>query len=303
MTTTIPPPRLSGARPVPDMTLRETLVASVELERRRGSAHIVNGYDRRKSIGSSDASRIMSGKWADLWLEKTSRKDPDDLSNVLVVQLGLWTEGFNRLWFERITGNPVKDAGTMCVHPTLPFLTCTLDGRVRLTSGDEAVFEAKHVGGREPLDIVIARYQPQVQHQMHVTGTNLAVLSCLIGTDRYEYVEIPRDDFYLAELVEREIAFWRHVEADEPPPDLEPIAAPVPPEEWKTVDFTGNNAWADSAAEWLEYKGHASRFKCAEKILKEMIGADVGIAYGHGVIVKRDRANRLGIKEHTADAK
>lgn len=262
------------------------------------SRHIVNGHDRRKSIGASDAGKIMAGRWGELWLQKTGRVDPDDLSGVLVVQLGIWTEGFNRLWFEKITGNPVKDAGRMCAHPALPFLTCTLDGMVRLTNGDEAVFEAKHVGGREPLETIIARYQPQVQHQMHVTGTGLAVLSCLIGTDRYEYVEIPRDEFYLAELVEREIAFWRHVTADEPPADLAEIAAPVPPALWKTADMTGNNAWADSAATWLETKGHAGKFKCAEKILKEMVSADVGIATGHGVVVKRDKANRLGIRAH-----
>lgn len=277
------------------------ILGAVAEHRAAVNRHIVNGYDRRKSIGASDAGKIMAGKWADLWLEKTGRREPDDLSNVLPVQLGIFTEGFNRLWFERITGNPVFDFGQMRAHPSLPFLTCTLDGMVRLVNGDEAVFEAKHVGGREPLGVVIARYQPQVQHQMHVTGTGLAVLSILIGTDRYEYVEVPRDEFYLADMVEREIDFWRYVQADEPPPDLEPIAAPVPPEQWKTVDFTGNNQFADAAADWLQYKGAASRFKVSEKIIKDMMSADVGVAHGYGVIAKRDRAGRVGIKEHASE--
>ena len=39
-------------------------------------------------IGGSDMRRIMEGDWISLWEEKTGRKKPDDLSDVLPVQLG-----------------------------------------------------------------------------------------------------------------------------------------------------------------------------------------------------------------------
>ena len=35
--------------------------------------------DRRKSLGGSDANRIMRGDWHTLWLEKTGSKEPEDL--------------------------------------------------------------------------------------------------------------------------------------------------------------------------------------------------------------------------------
>ena len=36
-------------------------------------------------IGGSDMRRIMEGDWISLWEEKTGRKKPDDLSDVLPV--------------------------------------------------------------------------------------------------------------------------------------------------------------------------------------------------------------------------
>jgi predicted phage-related endonuclease len=55
--------------------------------------------DRRKSLGGSDANRIMRGDWHTLWLEKTGRKEPDDLSENLPVQIGLATEDVNNKFF------------------------------------------------------------------------------------------------------------------------------------------------------------------------------------------------------------
>ena len=51
-------------------------------------------------IGGSDMRRIMEGDWISLWEEKTGRKKPDDLSDVLPVQLGTFTEQFNINWFQ-----------------------------------------------------------------------------------------------------------------------------------------------------------------------------------------------------------
>jgi len=57
--------------------------------------------DRRQFIGGSDA-RIIMGKDEKalhrLWREKRGEAEPPDLSNVLIVQLGLVTEDLNRRW-------------------------------------------------------------------------------------------------------------------------------------------------------------------------------------------------------------
>ena len=49
----------------------------------------------RKFIGGSDQKGFENGDWHDLWLIKTGRKEPDDLSNVFRVNLGSETELFN----------------------------------------------------------------------------------------------------------------------------------------------------------------------------------------------------------------
>ena len=43
---------------------------------------------RSKGLGGSDAERIMSGDWYQLWAEKTKRLQPEDLTRVLPVQMG-----------------------------------------------------------------------------------------------------------------------------------------------------------------------------------------------------------------------
>ena len=48
--------------------------------------------DRQGFIGGTDAIRIMNGQWVDLYLEKIGETKPEDLSGVLPVQLGIWTE-------------------------------------------------------------------------------------------------------------------------------------------------------------------------------------------------------------------
>ena len=55
--------------------------------------------DRRLFIGGSDARIIMSSDESALirlWREKRGESDPEDLSNNLIVQLGVATEPLNR---------------------------------------------------------------------------------------------------------------------------------------------------------------------------------------------------------------
>ena len=67
--------------------------------------------ERMKGIGGSDARKIVSGDWYDLWLEKTGKKDLPDLSNEFPVQLGVWTESFNLKWFEKQMNMEVAHTG------------------------------------------------------------------------------------------------------------------------------------------------------------------------------------------------
>jgi hypothetical protein len=80
-------------------------------------------YPARGSfIGGSDARIIMGGDDAALlrlWREKRGDAQPPDYSRNLLVQLGVATEGFNRRWYERTTGNVIKDVQTWIHHPVI----------------------------------------------------------------------------------------------------------------------------------------------------------------------------------------
>jgi predicted phage-related endonuclease len=73
----------------------------------------IKSYESRNSfIGGSDARIIMGTDEAALirlWREKRGEADPADLSGNLLVQLGRATEPLNRCWYERTTGQVVKD--------------------------------------------------------------------------------------------------------------------------------------------------------------------------------------------------
>src|ERR1700760_3749182 len=88
--------------------------------------------DRRAFIGGSDARVIMGDDEAALvrlWREKRGEVEPEDLSGVLVVQLGTVTEDLNRRWFERNTGKAVRDVQRRVSHPVHQRVGGTLGGR------------------------------------------------------------------------------------------------------------------------------------------------------------------------------
>lgn len=250
--------------------------------------------ERAQGIGGSDAKRIMEGDWHALWLEKTGRAEPEDLSNVLQVQLGTWTEPFNLHWFSRQTGKGVSTGMAAVVHGEHTFIRCNLDG---WCDADEAVVEAKHVSAFDKPDAVVSRYYPQLQHMMAVTGADVAYLTVIYGNNKHEWYQVERDADYLAELIERERAFWWHVEQDEAPDNPDAVQASISLDDMREADMTGNNQWADLAATWLDTRDAAKRFKDAEKDIKAQVEADVKLAHGHGIKVTRSKNGALSIRE------
>jgi predicted phage-related endonuclease len=91
---------------------------------------------RRSFIGGSDARIIMGSDEAaltHLWQEKRGEVEAEDLSENLIVQLGLATEALNRRWYERTTGQVITDVQRRMRHPVLRWMGATLDGRIQAT--------------------------------------------------------------------------------------------------------------------------------------------------------------------------
>lgn len=244
--------------------------------------------ERRTRIGGSDASKIVNGMWLELWLEKTGRAEPEDLSWVLPVQIGIITEPLNIAFFEHATGHQVFGRGEVYVHPDYPFIGATLDG-LTLIDNKPAIVQAKHVNPFAKIEEIEQRYYAQCSHEMLCTGASLEYLSVFLGTQKHEVVEIRRDREYTTRLLELEVEFWRYVENDEQPPQHDPMSVPVKPETFRTVSFDGNNEWTSHAVDWLETLSAAKKNDKAAKALRGLIEPDVGTATGAGVEIKRAR--------------
>ncbi len=170
--------------------------------------------DRPTGIGGTDAIRITEGTWKDLWLEKIGKVERKDLSSVLPVQLGIFTEEFNRRWYQEVTKERVVNIGDIFTHPQYDYIYGSLDG---IAKGK--VFEAKHVNAFVKDQNIIDKYYAQVQHYMMVTGFSKAVLSVLRGNLGYNIFTIERDKPFQRKL---EIAchlFWFHVMNNIEPPE------------------------------------------------------------------------------------
>jgi predicted phage-related endonuclease len=137
---------------------------------------------RRQYIGGSDARVIMGDDepaLVRLWREKRGELEPKDHSGNLLVQLGLATESLNRCWFERTTGQAVKDVQSWVRHPVIRWMAATLDG---IVEGSGAVFEAKFMLPWSFSEEAAAeKHMAQLQHNMWVTNARSAVLSIITG--------------------------------------------------------------------------------------------------------------------------
>lgn len=241
------------------------------------------------ALMTGDAEKIML-----LWQEMVGDPAfvPDDLSGVWPVQLGIATEPLNLSWYTRKTGRSLTRVGEIVIHPRADWAAATLDAWDAALPGP---VEAKHVGGREPLATVIARYQPQIHWQMIVTEARQAAFTIIEGANEPVVENVALDDRYATELWSRAEAFMACVWSLTPPVALAAVEAPVKAE--RIIDMTGKNEWASEAVAWLENAPAKKLAEAAEKAIKAMVPSDAARVFGHGIVVSRDKAGRLALRE------
>ncbi|MES2904388.1 MAG: YqaJ viral recombinase family protein [Pseudomonadota bacterium] len=257
---------------------------------------ISHPMDRIGFIGGSDANAILSRN-ADridrLWREKRGEVLSEDLTGVLPVMLGTWTENFNRQWFECVTGQTVSPSDHTLSCSTYAWRTCNLDGFIEDRG---AVWEAKHTGAFTKSDEVLERYMPQLQHNMAVAKSDLAVLSVIFGNHKFEIFEVASDWLYQLDLLEAEEDFWDCVQTGRVPVAISP---PIPPRPVgvREVCLEGNNSWAAAAADWAQNREPARIYADACSQIKQLIEPDVSRAFGHGIEARRSKAGAISIRE------
>ncbi len=256
-----------------------------------------SGAERRRFIGGSDSRIIMGDDEAALvrlWREKRGEVEPEDLSGVLVVQLGTATEDLNRRWYERNTGRVVRDVQRWIQHPVLKWMAATLDG---LVDPSGAVFEAKFMLPWSFSEEAAAeKHMAQLQHNMWVADARTAVLSIITGGGKWVEMTISADPLYQHLLLTAERKFWRCVETGEPP-HLFGIEPPRPRvEAIRTVDMSASNAWAEFASLFRLTRPAAQDHDRAKTELKALVPEDAKEASGHGVRAKRSKSGAISLE-------
>lgn len=200
---------------------------------------------RKNGIGGSDAACILGlNPWktnVDLWMEKTGRVIPDDISDKECIRYGVDAEPLLRELFA-IDFPKYKvfyDQFGMFRNKKYPWIFATLDGWYETPLGDLGVLEIKtteikrYSQWKAWKDAVPQHYYIQVLHQLLATGFQEATLKAQIKSERSgvpysvtrhylfdaEDLQIKAD---MAYLLEKEIEFWNFVQQDIQPALLLP---------------------------------------------------------------------------------
>lgn len=250
---------------------------------------------RRATIGGSDAKIIMSGDIhaiTQLWLEKRGEVEPDDLSEVVLIQLGNVTEPLNFDLFEKATGLWCTDEQTKVFSDLFPFMHATLDGYVRECETSPialGIMDGKFMlpFNNWTIEGALEKHWAQLQHNMFVTETERAWLSVIKATGGYAVIECEADPFYQVEMVQAEERFFHCLQTGEHP-DVTRVDPTAPkPEPVRIIDMTGSNEWAVHAQRIAETLGAAELHSLSKDELKKLFPDDAAVAHAHGVKLKR----------------
>lgn len=255
--------------------------------------------DRKSGIGGSDIRIIMSGDQnaiERLWHQKRGEEESDDLSEVLLVQLGNVTEPLNQDWFELQTGMCVSGEQSRSKLEGWEVAQSTLDGVVSETEGGDpfAIFEAKFMFPFNwSIEKAVEKYMAQIQWNMMTRALPKGFLSVITGAGQWAQAPVDADEFYQIALLEAAKDFWDCVLTGRTP-GVPVVEAPhVDVATLRVVDMTGNNQWSDLAGKLIDTKAIADKFTKDEKEMKTLIPDDAKEAFGYGVTIKRSTDNKL----------
>ncbi|MCV0386500.1 MAG: YqaJ viral recombinase family protein [Nitrobacter sp.] len=252
---------------------------------------------RRNFIGGSDAKIIMGEdltKLVHLWQEKRGEVEPEDLSGVLVVQLGTVTEELNRRWFERSTGHSIKDVQRRIHHPIHKWMGATLDGRIQQTN---AIFEAKFMlPWTFSEEAAAEKHMAQLQHNMWIANAQAASLSIITGGGKWVEMTIPADPLYQHLLLTAEKKFWRCVQNGDPPRLFGVDTPRVRLEAVRVVDMSASNSWAELASIYQRTRAAYHEHESAKSDLKKLVPEDAKEAVGHGIRAKRSKSGAISFE-------
>jgi predicted phage-related endonuclease len=250
-------------------------------------------------IGGSDAVKIMSGDWHQLWLEKTGQGEPVDLSDQFNVQLGTYTEDFNIAWFEHEYNLQVLAYQHEVSHKIggIPF-KATLDGVLK-EDGVDVGLECKHTSSFRKFDDILAYYTPQIQLYMKVAKLDKMYLSVIFG-NQWECKLVERSEDEWQRMLPILKDFWNHVVNKIPPQSDMPNELPTGVQHMTidnmvARDASTDNEFRDKEYYYLCHFDDAQIFEDAKKRLKALIKPNEREVYTDKLSIKRNKRGALTI--------
>lgn len=180
---------------------------------------------RTKGIGGSDAAVVVGlspfKSPYQLYLEKRGEAPQSD-EETFRMQLGnILEEPVAQLYCEH-TGRIMRRQ-PLAVHADYPFMLANIDRQIIKDPRGPGIYEGKTTNdwtGREihGANDIPDHYYLQAQHYMAVYDYAWASFGILIGTARFVWCDIDRNDEVIAELIRQEGEFWERVQSGDPPP-------------------------------------------------------------------------------------
>jgi len=223
--------------------------------------------ERRTGIGASECAAVVGlSPWAtplDIYLSKVATDVPAEGPDSEPMYWGRELEAVILRRYQRDTGRQLDTEQKLVRSPQHPFMIATPDARAsdRLVEVKTAGLQAAKEWGEPGTDAVPMQYLLQVTHQMIVTGDQLADIAVLIAGNDYRVYQVKLDPELAAMLIEREAAFWRAVEAREPPDPTSLAAASL---RWPVDTGKTMTATPEIYAAWTQLRSLREELKARE---------------------------------------
>ena len=258
--------------------------------------------DRKGKVSASVVAYIL-GQIKDQQKAKriiNQTQPPEEIAEVEEnprVMMGAFSECLNKVLLENELNIKVKNIKPF-THPDNPIHTASPDGVVAKEFCDvPTIIECKHTSNFTAVDTLHARYYPQLQWQLYVTGYELVIMSAIYGNDyrlpdSVTYVE--RNEEYIAEMVSKVNTWYKkHIINDEP--IVDDVAAPqlIPLDDRKIYGYATNNEWVNHAMNFVESKEQHDLHITSKKELKNLIPNDAKTVIGGGVKVNIGKTGRV----------
>lgn len=248
---------------------------------------------RGQGIGSSDAAVAVGispyKSPLELWLEKTERQAAVDISANDAVFWGTTLEHIIANVYAHRTGTKVRRLNAVLQHPDHPFMLANLDRVVQHPTDGNGILEVKTAGVNSAKfweEGVPDSYQCQVLHQLAVTGKAWCDVAVLIGGQDFRVYRILPDHDKMADLIQREAAFWQCV-VDDVPPAVDgsessgrALASLFPSDRGETLDCRDDTDMNRLFSDYWAYRQQRESAEEHEELLKQRLQERLGFASG-----------------------